>query len=227
MGLFCVQTYVFCVWTGISMSQETIPTWVKRQFPHVHTQKRHIYTQKRPIHTQKRPFNSHVNESWDNLHIYMSHVIHGATLRESCPTYEWVISQIRMSHESCPTYDCVIHGATLRSHVRRTNESWFMCPYKWVSNSVKPVQMSHNAYVGHRVQRSSTNMSHILQRGTWITTHSNASCHTWCNASGALSYTRIRYQSHSATLQESCPTYEWVVNHVPHMKVWFHTRCNA
>jgi len=88
----------------------------------------------------------HMNESWIMSHIWKYDVSQGATPKESCPTYKWVVnhvphmtaschawckaygvmSHIRMSHESCPTYDCVMSRMVqrLRSHVLQKNTLW-------------------------------------------------------------------------------------------------------
>jgi len=69
---------------------------------------------------------------WVMSHIRMSHVTH---TNESCHTYEWVMSHIRMSHvtymnESCHIYDWVMSHIRM-SHVTHTNESCHI--YDWAN----------------------------------------------------------------------------------------------
>jgi len=99
----------------------------------------------------------------------MSHVTH---TNESCNTYEWVMSHIRMSHvtrmnESCHTYEWVMSHVWM-SHVTHTNESchtyeWVMS-YTWVSHDT---HMSESCHI----------MSHM--------THPFVACRAFCNTHAA------------------------------------------
>ena len=68
---------------------------------------------------------------WVMSNMWMSHVPH---MNESCPTCEWVMSHVWMSHvphmnESCPTCEWVMSHVWM-SHALHMNES---CPrYEWV-----------------------------------------------------------------------------------------------
>ena len=117
-------------------------------------------------------------------------------MTESCHTYEWFLSQIRMSHithmnKSCHTYERVMSHIRM-SHVTHMNESyhtygwvmshmWMDCvkhtngsyhTHKWV---MPQIWMSHVAhmYALCRVQRTGMNevvasMSHVIHTNTLL-----------------------------------------------------------
>jgi len=67
-------------------------------------------------------------------HIWVSHVAH---MKESCRTYEWVMSHIRMSHvaymsESCRTYEGVMLHIWV-SHVAYTSKLYRVSEWRHVS----------------------------------------------------------------------------------------------
>jgi len=93
---------------------------------------------------------------WVMSHIRMSHVTH---TNESCHTYEWVMSHIWMSHvthtnESSPTYEWAMSHIRM-SHVTRMNESYHT--YEWV---ISDIRMSHVTHVSESCHTYEWVMSH-------------------------------------------------------------------
>ena len=81
-------------------------------------------------------------------------------MKESCHTYEWVMSHIRMSHvihmnESCHTYEWVMSHIWM-SHVTHMNESRHK--YKWV---MLHIRMSHVTHIYESCNTHEWVMSHI------------------------------------------------------------------
>ena len=87
-------------------------------------------------------------------------------MNESCPTYEWVMSHIWMSHiphmnESCPTHEWVMSHIWM-SHVPHMNEScptheWVMSyTYEWVTSHRMNVSLhTHQCVISYmNVSRS-------------------------------------------------------------------------
>jgi hypothetical protein len=85
---------------------------------------------------------------------------HIALMHESCHTYEWVMSHIRMSHvthtnESCNTYEWVMSHIWI-SHVTHMNESYHT--YEWV---ISDIRMSHVTHTNESCHTCVWVMSHI------------------------------------------------------------------
>jgi len=97
-------------------------------------------------------------------------------MNESCPTYEWVVSHIWMSHvphmnESCPTYEWVM-SHTLMSHVghmeKSMNESCLT--YKSVMSRICRTRMSHVSHIKKWCDTYEWVLVRIIY--TWDMTHS-------------------------------------------------------
>ena len=122
----------------------------------------------------------HMNDVWmKHTHSCMGQVSH---VNESCPTYECVMSHIRMCHvphmrESRPTHAWVM-SYIWTSHVPRANESCHSmnesCPtYEWVMSHIwlSHVTRMNESYTSHEWVMSHTWMCH--------SNHTNESCHTY------------------------------------------------
>ena len=143
-------------------------------------------------------------------------------IRQSCHTYEWVMSPILMSHvthadthmhSGLPTKHAHTHEwvtAHMRmSHVAHTNEPCHT--YEWVMSHIR---MSHDTHADthipgdlpakqvhtYELVTSHVQMSHV--------THTNESCHTY---EWVMSHIQMSHVTHT---NESCHTYEWAMSHV-------------
>jgi len=132
-------------------------------------------------------------------------MIHTTHMKNSCHTYEWVMSHARMGHvthmrESCHTRVCVM------SHRTHTHTSPSPTLHKdWCEWVVSNIWMSHATHANKSCDTCKSRMSHV-----WMShaTHTNEWCHTneW-----VTSHTWMRYVTHT---NDSYLTYEWVLSHV-------------
>jgi len=135
---------------------------------------------------------------WVMSQIWMSHVTH---MNEPCRTFEWVMSHIWMSHVE--HLNASVRRQHRRSPLPTTCDSKHMTWHIWMShvNTLKWV-------TSHICMSDVTHewvMSHI-----WIihVTHLNESCHTY---EWVISHI---WMSHITHMNESCHTYEWVMSHI-------------
>jgi len=122
-------------------------------------------------------------------------------MNESCHTYEWVMSQIWMSHvthmnESCHTYEWVMSHIWTR-HVTHMTESCHRYSHIW---------MSHVTHMNESC--------HIYEHTSHVT-HMNESCHTYEHVMWHIWLSRVTHTNESChtRMNESCHTYEWVPCH--------------
>ena len=130
------------------------------------------------------------------LHTEMGYVPHTQTTSkdhksESCPTYQWVMSYIQMSH------------------VPRTNES---CPkYEWVMSNI---QMSFSPHA-HGSRPTYTRVVSCMQISHVLHAHDSCPTYEWvmshmyiCDTTQSASNTASLSRSSCARANQSRPTYE-------------------
>ena len=173
-----------------------------------------------------------------------------AQTNESRPTYEWVVSDIRLSHvshvnESRDTYEWVMwhmrmsHVSHIRmSRVWHTNES---CLTIWTGHVTRVTWLMRTCVITHMIAPIRLQLClEFSARVTWLVrdTHfqicalrQTESCHTheWMMRCDTYEWVISHvWTSHVTHMNESCHTYEWVVSHirmshVTHMNESCHT----
>jgi len=149
---------------------------------------------------------SHVNHVDVSFHTYVY-----LTSRESCHSYEWVMSHTWISHgkyvESCHSYPGIILHICI---CMTSRESWHT--YEWVMSHIC---MSHGEYIEscHTHKLVMANMlSHVTHIDISFQTYAHLkSRESWHTYEWVMSHICMSHVTH---INESCHTYKWVMSHI-------------